>query len=267
MKKNVREDSLGDELSNKVLNQLPTPVMAIDKDYNMIFMNQAGFDFLGKSWDELAGKKCYDVFCSEHCGTDDCRMRAVMNGENSETVRNNIKIKDTVVPIEYTADSLNDREGNIIGGLEYIIDITETIKKEQKLKQQSRTIMEISTPVIKLWDRILILPIVGVVDSFRAMQMMDTMLNKLKETSSKIIILDIQGVAAVDTAVANHLIKIAKATRLMGCQCIISGISPAVAQTLVQLGIEMVNILTTSDLQEALADAFEIMNFDVKKRD
>ncbi len=267
MKKSVREDSLGDELSNKVLDQLPTPVMAIDKDYNLIFMNQAGFNFLGRSWDEIAGKKCYDVFCSEHCGTDDCRMRAVMKGEDPETVRNNIKIKDTVVPIEYTADSLKDSEGNAIGGLEYIIDITETVKKEQKLKQQSRTIMEISTPVIKLWDRILILPIVGVVDSFRAMQMMDTMLNKLKETSSKIIILDIQGVAAVDTAVANHLIKIAKATRLMGCQCIISGISPAVAQTLVQLGIEMVNILTTSDLQEALADAFEIMNFEVKKRE
>jgi len=72
-----------------------------------------------------------------------------------------------------------------------------------------------------------------VIDSMRAQQMTDTMLNKIKETSSKVIILDIQGVAAVDTAVANHLIKITEATRLMECQCIISGISPAVANTIV----------------------------------
>ena len=103
------------------------------------------------------------------------------------------------------------------------------------------------------------------VDSYRAQQMMDAMLNKLKETGSKIIILDIQGVASVDTAVANHLIKIAKATRLMGCQCIISGISPAVAQSLVHLGIDMGAILTNSDLQEALADAFHMLNFQVSR--
>ena len=267
MKKSVREDSLGDELSNKVLDQLPTPVMAIDKDYNLIFMNQAGFNFLGRSWDEIAGKKCYDVFCSEHCGTDDCRMRAVMKGEDPETVRNNIKIKDTVVPIEYTADSLKDSEGNAIGGLEYIIDITETVKKSRNLNSRAEPLWKSPHRLSSFGIESLFFRLWVWVDSFRAMQMMDTMLNKLKETSSKIIILDIQGVAAVDTAVANHLIKIAKATRLMGCQCIISGISPAVAQTLVQLGIEMVNILTTSDLQEALADAFEIMNFEVKKRE
>ncbi len=120
--------------------------------------------------------------------------------------------------------------------------------------------MEISTPAIKLWDRIVILPVVGVVDSFRAQQMMNTMLSKIMETAAKVIILDIQGVAAVDTAVANHLIKIAKATKLMGCRCIISGISPAVAETLVQLGIELGDVATNSTLQDALSDAFQIVN-------
>jgi len=107
------------------------------------------------------------------------------------------------------------------------------------------------------------LPVIGVVDSFRAQQMMDKMLNEIKRTSSKIIILDIQGVAAVDTAVANHLIKIAKATRLMGCRCVLSGISPAVAQTLVQLGINLGTINTNSNLQEALSDAFSLLNYKV----
>ena len=133
------------------------------------------------------------------------------------------------------------------------------------MREQSRTIREISTPAIKLWEGIVVLPVVGVVDSMRAQQMMDTMLLKIAETGSKFIILDIQGVAAVDTAVANHLIKITKATRLMGCQCIISGISPAVAQTLVNLGIDMSDIKTNSTLSDALADAFVMMKLEVRK--
>ena len=161
---------------------------------------------------------------------------------------------------------MKDSDGNIVGGLEYILDITERVRQEKKLKEQSRTIMEISTPAIKLWDRVVILPVVGVVDSLRAQQMMNTMLTKIMATSAKVIILDIQGVAAVDTAVANHLIKIAKATKLMGCRCIISGISPAVAETLVQLGIELGDIATNSTLQDALSDAFRLMDLEVKQK-
>jgi rsbT co-antagonist protein RsbR len=110
---------------------------------------------------------------------------------------------------------------------------------------------------------VLILPVLGVIDSMRAQQMTDTMLNKIKETSSRVIILDIQGVAAVDTAVANHLIKITKATRLMGCQCIISGISPAVANAIVQLGIDMGDVKTNATLREALVDSFTMLNLEV----
>jgi len=91
------------------------------------------------------------------------------------------------------------------------------------------------------------------------------MLAKIKETSAKIIILDIQGVAAIDTAVANHLIKITKATKLMGCRCIISGISPSVAEALVQLGIELGDVATNSTLKDALGDAFTQLHFEVKK--
>ena len=170
-----------------------------------------------------------------------------------------------IIPIEYSAVALKDEAGNIIGGLEYVIDITDRVRHEQKLQEQSRTIREISTPAIKLWDRIVVLPVVGVVDSLRAQQMMNAMLKKITETSAKVMILDIQGVAAVDTAVANHLIKITQATRLMGCRCIISGISAAVAETLVQLGINLGDVATNSTLMDALADAFQMLNLEVKK--
>jgi len=254
---------MDNEMALKVLEQIPTPVMAVNSDLELIFMNRAGLKLSGSTWEEIQGQKCHEIFNSTHCQTDQCRMKNVITGGESCTARNEVNVKGRMIPIEYTAAALKDEEGNIVGGLEYIIDISERVRQEKKLKEQSRTIMEISTPAIKLWDRIIILPVVGVVDSLRAQQMMNTMLNKIMETSAKVIILDIQGVAAVDTAVANHLIKIAKATKLMGCRCIISGISPAVAETLVQLGIELGEIATNSTLQDALADAFSLMKLAV----
>jgi rsbT co-antagonist protein RsbR len=261
-----KKESLLETVKNlhiQILDQLPTPVMAVDTDFEIVFINNAGCHLLDKDKADIIGSKCYDQFKTEHCNSENCRMKNVIQGGDQVTVRNIAEVNGRSIPIEYTADALRDENGKIIGGLEFIIDITDKVRQEEKMREQSRTIMDISTPVIKLWDRILILPIVGVVDSYRAQQMMDTMLNKLKDTGSKIIILDIQGVAAVDTAVANHLIKIAKATRLMGCRCIISGISPSVAQTLVQLGIDLGTIMTNSDLQEALADAFHLLDIKV----
>lgn len=259
-------DHLDEHLALSLLQQLPTPVMAVNLDMELIFMNDAGLNLLGSTWEKIKGLACKDVFNSRHCGTPDCRMRQVMEGDESRTVRNTVNINGRDIPIEYTSAALKDGSGNIVGGLEYILDITERVRQEKKLKEQSRTIMEISTPAIRLWDRIVILPVVGVVDSARAQQMMNTMLTKIMETSAKVIILDIQGVAAVDTAVANHLIKIAKATKLMGCKCIISGISPAVAETIVQLGIELGDIATNSTLQDALSDAFGFVNLEVSQK-
>lgn len=126
----------------------------------------------------------------------------------------------------------------------------------ETIAEQSRALIAMSTPVTAIWQGILLLPIVGVVDSKRAQDIMNGMLVKISETRARVIILDIGGVAVVDTAVANHLIKITKATRLMGCQCTISGVSPAVAQTVVELGIDVGEVKTTATLRDALEQAF-----------
>ena len=258
-----KEDQAHSGIKEQILEQIPTPVMAVNTDLEIIYMNAAGRDFLGKSWDAIRGDHCYELFDSKHCQTPECRMRQAIENKESRSGRNEIPMDDRTVYIEYYAVPLRDDNDNIIGGLEYILDITERVRDEKRLEEQSRTIREISTPAIELWDRVLVLPVLGVIDSMRAQQMTDTMLNKIKKTSSKVIILDIQGVAAVDTAVANHLIKITKATRLMGCQCVISGISPAVANTIVQLGIDMGDIKTNSTLREALVDSFAMLNLEV----
>ncbi|MGE4299092.1 MAG: PAS domain-containing protein [Desulfovibrionaceae bacterium] len=257
--------AMNNDLAVQVLDQLPTPVFAVDNDMKVVFMNKAGRTTLGKDMKDITGQHCYDLFHSLHCETSECRMKQAMQSGQPCTARNEITVNGRAVPIEYTAAPLRDDKGTIIGGLEYVIDITERVRDEKRLREQSRTIQEISTPAISLWDGIVVLPVLGVVDSLRAKQMMNAMLLKIKETSAKTIILDIQGVAAVDTAVANHLIKITKATKLMGCRCIISGISPAVAESLVQLGIELGDVATNSTLRDALGDAFTYMNLEVRR--
>jgi rsbT co-antagonist protein RsbR len=133
---------------------------------------------------------------------------------------------------------------------------TFTERTQRIINEQNLALMQLSTPVSMLWDDILMLPIVGVVDSKRAQDMMDTMLLKIAETAARVIILDISGVSIIDTAVANHFIKMTKATTLMGCRCVISGISPMIAQTIVSLGIDLAEINTCSTLKDALAFAF-----------
>lgn len=128
---------------------------------------------------------------------------------------------------------------------------------QQKIAEQTEAIMQMSTPVAAIWEGILLLPIVGIIDSARANEIMNSILSKILETQAKVIILDISGVAVVDTAVANHLIKITKASKLMGCDCTITGMSPAVAQTIVELGIDTQNVTTTANLKDSLRMAFE----------
>lgn len=130
-------------------------------------------------------------------------------------------------------------------------------KRDELLNEQSQAVLAMSTPVTEIWEGILLLPIVGLVDSKRSEDIMNAVLASIKTSKAKEFILDISGVGVVDTAVANYLINISKATALMGCRATISGISPAISKTIIQLGIDIGNVNTTSTMMDALARAFE----------
>jgi rsbT co-antagonist protein RsbR len=136
----------------------------------------------------------------------------------------------------------------------------------KKIADQSQALVQMSTPVTAIWEDILMLPVVGIIDSRRAQDIRNAMLTKIAETRSRIFILDISGVAVVDTAVANHLVKMIKATKLMGCECTISGVKPAIAETMVELGIDVGNVQTTATLRHALEDAFRKTGVDLRQR-
>ena len=135
--------------------------------------------------------------------------------------------------------------------------------REEVILRQTDEITEISTPVIRVWDGILALPIIGTLDSARTQVVMESLLQEIVESGSSIAILDISGVPAVDSLVAQHLIKTVSATRLMGAECIISGIRPEIAQTVVHLGIDLSGISTKATLASALKAAFTLLQLQV----
>jgi rsbT co-antagonist protein RsbR len=127
--------------------------------------------------------------------------------------------------------------------------------RERIIADQAESVMELSTPVIRLWDGIVAVPLVGTLDSARTQLVMERLLETLVATGADHAVLDITGVSTVDTEVAQHLLKTAGAVRLLGAECIISGIRPQVAQTIVSLGIEFGDIATKASLADALAFA------------
>lgn len=137
--------------------------------------------------------------------------------------------------------------------------------REEVILRQTNEMSEISTPVIRVWDGILALPIIGTLDSARTQVVMENLLQQIVETGSRIAILDISGVPTVDSLVAQHLIKTVSATRLMGAECIISGIRAEIAQTIVHLGIDLSNINTKGTLASALKLAYSMLGIEVKR--
>ncbi|MFC7207322.1 STAS domain-containing protein [Comamonas endophytica] len=129
--------------------------------------------------------------------------------------------------------------------------------REQLIARQQEELLELSTPVIKLWDGILAVPMIGTLDSNRTQLVMETLLQRIVETEAELAIIDITGVPTVDTLVAQHLLKTVTAIRLMGADCIISGIRPQIAQTIVHLGIDLQSVTSKATLADALALAMK----------
>jgi rsbT co-antagonist protein RsbR len=149
-------------------------------------------------------------------------------------------------------------------GLHTIMAFQKT--REAIIARQQEELLELSTPVVKLWEGVLALPMIGTLDSARTQVVMESLLQRIVETGSAVAIIDITGVPTVDTLVAQHLLKTVTAIRLMGADCIISGIRPQIAQTIVHLGVELRGVTTKATLADALAIALDRSGLAVVKK-
>jgi len=161
---------------------------------------------------------------------------------------------------EVTGKSIKNEEAEIEEVVMVFSDITHIEFQTQMMENMEMPILEIS-------NEIFMIPMIGIIDSIKSQKLMENILENIQAKQSKVVVVDISGITTIDSAVAAHLIKITKATMLMGCKSIVSGISPAIAQTIVNIGIDIANIDTTANLKNALEKAFNLCNFRLSKID
>ena len=147
-----------------------------------------------------------------------------------------------------------------------IVGVSFVQERERVIGEQQAAIRELSTPVLQVRERLLILPIIGVLDSQRARQLTEQLLNGIQSNRAKVVVIDITGVASIDQTVANHLFQTVKASRLMGASAVITGVSSEIAQTLVDLGVDLSTMHTVGDLQGGIEEAERLLGYEVTKK-
>ena len=162
--------------------------------------------------------------------------------------------------------ALRDRDGALRGFGKVTRDMSERRAAEEKIRQQAQEIFEMAVvPVVQIWEGILLVPLIGVLDSMRTQQLMERLLHRITETGSPVALLDITGVPTIDTQTAQHLIETIAAVRLLGAEVILTGVRPAIAQSLVHLGIDLSSVASRSSLAAGLRTAFGIVNQSIPK--
>jgi len=164
--------------------------------------------------------------------------------------------------------ALRDKNGNLLGYGKVTRDLSERRRTEEQIHKQAQEIFEMAVvPVVQVWEGVILVPLIGTLDSQRTQQLMERLLNKVTETSSPVALLDITGVPAIDSQTAQHLIETVSAVRLLGAEVILTGVRPSIAQTLVHLGIDLSNVITRASLAAGLRMALNILHLNVVSHD
>jgi methyl-accepting chemotaxis protein len=251
-----------------------TALIEFDPSGTILRCNDKFLDLMGYQLNDVVGKHHRIFARPEHAASQEYLdfWASLAAGDIVPGRFERLRQDGSSVWLEASYNPIFDLEGNVIRVVKFATDITENVRANEEIEvkakalaialeqaqeserirdEMDRTLQEMSTPVTPIWDGILLLPLVGVVDSTRTDDVMRKTLNRISEHQSKIFILDISGVPTVDTAVANQLVKITKATRFMGCETIISGLSASIAHTMVDLGVDVGEVRTTSTLRDA----------------
>ncbi len=226
-------------------------VIEFDLDGTVLDANDNFLRIFDYELNDIVGKH-HRMFCHQGYTESDSYTQfwqKLSRGDYESGEFKRIDREGVEVWLQASYNPIFDEEGRLMKVVKFATDITDEVQN------RSLAMLEMSTPVAKIWEGVLFAPIVGIVDSRRSRDIMNKALSSIVDNRAHTLMLDIGGVGVVDTAVANHLIKIAKAAVLMGCKTIISGISPAIAQTITELGIDMGAVRTTSTLESALREA------------
>ena len=191
-------------------------------------------------------------------------LEKVKRGErvsHFETTR--VRKDGEVIDLSLNVSPIRDASGQIIGASTTARDVTEQKKMREALTERAKEILDVSTPVLQVWEGVVVAPFIGTLDTQRAQQFMERLLDKIVQTNSAVALLDVTGVPAIDTRTAQHLIETITSVRLLGAQAILTGVRPAIAQTLAHLGINLADVVTRSSLAAGLRVALDILNLKI----
>ena len=238
------------------------PLVTIAPDGKITDVNAATETITGCSRSELIGTDFSNYFTSSEKASDGYRQ-VFREGQVRDYPLEIRSRNGRVTPVLYNASVYRDEIGSVVGVFAAARDITERKFAEERIKQQSQEILELSTPVMQVWQGVVAVPLIGCLDSQRTQQFMERLLDRIVETNSPVALVDIMGVPTIDTQTALHLIETITAVRLLGAQVVLTGVRPAIAQTLVHLGIDLSGITTRSSLAAGLLVALDLLKLQV----
>ena len=232
------------------------------KTYELLYVNNV----LKDMWGDHLGEKCYKVLQGLDSPCPFCTNDNIFGKNLGKTyvweIQNEVTNK-WYKCIDKAIEWTNGRKVRY----EMAIDITKTKEDAETISRQLEDIISLSTPVIQIWDGIIVAPLIGTLDSDRTYLFMEQFLNSITRTNSQVALLDITGVPTIDTQTAQHLIEAITAARLLGAEVILTGVKPAIAQTLVHLGIDLSDVKTLSSLRGGLLVALKKLDYEVTKND
>lgn len=268
------------ELLQQVIDTIDDPIFAKDVQHRWIAGNAAFCAILGLSHNEVIGKSDPDIFPPDQAQVfwegDD---RVLLSGKPDFSEEQQTRPDGTVATIWTRKWPLFDANGAVGALCGTITDITAIRQRQERIdllereiadraatiERQTALLDQIGVPVTHIWEGVLLLPLVGALDSHRAGLAMEVMLEAVSRSSAEVVILDITGVPLVDSSVASYVLKSVQAAQLLGCRSILVGISPDIAQTLVGLGIDFSQITTRATLQDGLGYALRLLNYRVTR--
>ncbi|MDI1481954.1 STAS domain-containing protein [Polyangium sp. y55x31] len=275
MEQLVADLSARAQVFEATLRSIVDGVVVCDTSGRITHVNRAAALIMGWTGADVAPaedwENKYGIFCADGVTPyprENIPLYRATRGEAVDSVEMIVRSphKPEGILIETTARTIRDERGERIGAVVVFRDITERKRHEREMAQQlvaereknetlerlRTAVHELSTPILEVWDGVLALPLIGVVDSKRSAQVMETLLESVVRMKGRYVILDVTGVDVLDTATADHLLKIVRAVELLGTRCVLSGVRPSVAQTLVELGVSFGKLVTLRNLKHGL---------------
>jgi rsbT co-antagonist protein RsbR len=258
-----------------LIEQASEGVTIADLDGTIRYESPSVKRVLGYTPEELLGKKSLDLIHPEDQQKSTEPFVSLLDKPGATVTRvNRVRHKDGSWRfIESTVTNLI-HDPKIHGLVSNYRDVTEHIQAEEELKAYQERLKdamaklrvsyeELSTPVVQIWDQVLAIPLIGILDTHRAKNVMEVLLTRIVETRAQVIVLDVTGVATMDTQVTNHLLQTASSCELLGAECVITGIKPEVAQAMIHIGVDLTRLNTKRDLQDGLRYALAKIGHDI----